>query len=42
MNEAAMSQILNQSQFQLSAAAAQTSAQRSMFVPQNISIRRAK
>jgi hypothetical protein len=44
-NQAAMSQIinqLNQSQFQLSAAAAQTSAQRSLFVPQTATMRRAK
>jgi hypothetical protein len=45
LNQAAMSQImtqLNQRQFQLSAAAAQTSAQRPIFVPETISIRRAK
>ncbi len=47
LNQAAMSQIitqLNQRQFQLSVTAAQarTSAQRSVFVPQNISIKRAK
>jgi hypothetical protein len=44
-NQAAMSQIinqLNQSQLQLSAAAAQTSAQRPLFVPQITTIRRAK
>jgi hypothetical protein len=40
-----MSQIinqLNQVQFQLSGAAAQTSAQRSVFVPQTVNIRHAK
>jgi hypothetical protein len=47
LNQAAMSQIinqLNQRQFQLSVTAAQarTSAQRSVFVPQKISIQRAK
>ena len=45
LNQAAMSQIinqLNQSQVQLSAAAAQTSAQRPLFVPQIMTIRRAK
>jgi len=45
LNQAAMSQIinqLNQRQFQLSVAAAQTSARRSVFVPQTITIRRAK
>jgi hypothetical protein len=45
LNQAAMSQImsqLNQRQFQLSAAAAQTSAQRPIFVPETISMRRAK
>jgi hypothetical protein len=45
LNQAAMSQIinqLNQSKLQLRAAAAETSAQRSMFEPQTISIRRAK
>jgi hypothetical protein len=45
-NQAAMSQIinqLNQSQFQLSAATAQNSAQRSaLFVPQTTTVRRAK
>jgi hypothetical protein len=44
-NQATMSQIinqLNQRQFQLSAAAAQNSAQRSIFVPRAITIRRAK
>jgi phage-related tail protein len=44
-NQAAMSQIinqLNQSQVQLSAAAAQTSAQRSLFVSQTATMRRAK
>jgi hypothetical protein len=45
LNQAAMSQVinqLNQSQFQVSAAAAQTSAQRSLSVPQTTTIRRAK
>jgi len=47
LNQAAMSQIinqLNQRQFQLSVTAAQarTSAQRSVFVPQKITIKRAK
>jgi hypothetical protein len=45
LNQTAMSQIinqLNQSQFQLSAAAAQTAAQRSVFMPQTTTIRRAK
>jgi hypothetical protein len=45
LNQATMSQIinqLNQRQFQLSAAAAQASAQRSVFVPQITTIRRAK
>jgi hypothetical protein len=45
LNQTAMSQIinqLNQGQFQLSAAAAQASAQRSVFVPRTITIRRAK
>ena len=40
-----MSQIinqLNQRQFQLSVAAAQASAQRTVFVPQTITIKRAK
>ena len=40
-----MSQIINQideSQFQLNAAAAQTSAQRSVFAPQTLTIGRAK
>ena len=40
-----MSQImnqLNQRKFQLSAAAAQTSAERPIFVPETISMRRAK
>jgi hypothetical protein len=43
-NQAAMSQIINQlnQKFQLSAAAAQTSAQRSLFVPQTATMRRAK
>ena len=44
-SQATMSQIiseLNQRQFQLSVAAAQTSAQRSVFVPQITTIRRAK
>jgi hypothetical protein len=45
LNQAAMSQIinqLNQRQFQLSAAAAQTSAQRPVFVPQITTVGRAK
>jgi len=45
LNQAAMSQIinqLNQSQFQLNAAAAQTSAQRPLFVPRTTTMRRAK
>ena len=45
LNQVAMSQImnqLNQRQFQLSAVAAQTSAQRPIFVPETISMRRAK
>ena len=45
LNEADMSQIINQideSQFQLNAAAAQTSAQRSVFAPQTLTIGRAK
>jgi hypothetical protein len=45
LNQTAMSQIinqLNQRQFQLSAAAAQTSAQRSVFGPRTITIRRGK
>ena len=45
LNQTAMSQIinqLNQRQFQLSAAAAQTSTQRPVFVPQTITIKRAK
>ncbi len=40
-----MSQIinqLNQRQFQLNLAAAQTSAQRPIFVPQTITVKRAK
>jgi hypothetical protein len=40
-----MSQIinqLNQRQFQLSVAAAQTRAQRTVFVPQKITVKRAK
>ena len=40
-----MSQIinqLNQRQFQLSVAAARTSAQRAVFVPQKITVKRAK
>jgi hypothetical protein len=45
LNQAAMSQIisqLNQRQFQLSVAAAQSSAQRTVFVPQKITVKRAK
>jgi hypothetical protein len=45
LNQAVMSQIisqLNQRQFQLSVAAAQTSAQRTVFVPQKITVKRAK
>ena len=45
LNQGAMSQIinqLNQSQFRLSAAAAQTSTQRPVFVPQITTLRRAK
>ena len=45
LNQTAMSQIinqLNQRQFQLSAATAQTSAQRPVFVPQTVTIGRAK
>jgi hypothetical protein len=45
LNQAAMSQIinqLNQRQFQLSVAAAQTGVQRPIFVPQTVTIRRAK
>ena len=45
MNQAAMSQIitqLNQRQYQLSVAAAQSAVQRPIFVPQTISIKRAK
>ena len=45
LNQTAMSQIinqLNQRQFQLSASAAQTSAQRPVFMPQTITIRRGK
>jgi hypothetical protein len=45
LNQAAMSQIinqLNQRQFQLSVAAAQTRAQRTVFVPQKITVKRAK
>jgi hypothetical protein len=45
LNQTAISQIinqLNQRQFQLSAAAAQTSAQRPMFVPRFTTISRAK
>ncbi len=45
LNQAAMSQIinqLNQRQFQLSVAAAQSSVQRPIFVPQTISVKRAK
>ena len=45
LNEADMSQIINQideSHFQLNAAAAQTSAQRSVFAPQTLTIGHAK
>jgi hypothetical protein len=45
LNQAAMSQIinqLNQRQFQLSVAAAQTAVQRPIFVPQTVTVRRAK
>ena len=45
MNQAAMSQIitqLNQRQFQLGVAAAQTAVQRPIFVPRAISVKRAK
>jgi hypothetical protein len=45
MNQAAMSQIitqLNQRQFQLSVAAAQSAVQRPIFVPRTISVKRAK
>jgi hypothetical protein len=45
LGQAAMSQIiseLNQRQFQLSVAATQTSAQRSVFVPQTVTRSRAK
>ena len=45
LNQANMSQIINQideSHFQLNAAAAQTSAQRSVFEPQTLTIGRAK
>jgi hypothetical protein len=45
LNQTAISQIINQldqRQFQLSVAAAQTSAQRSLFVPRITSIGRAK
>ena len=45
LNQAAMSQIinqLNQRQFQLSVAAAQTAVQRPIFVPQPVTVRRAK
>jgi hypothetical protein len=45
MNQAAMSQIinqLNQRQFQLSVAAAQSAVQRPIFVPRAISVQRAK
>jgi hypothetical protein len=45
MNQAAMSQIitqLNQRQYQLSVAAAQSAVQRPIFVPQTISVKRAK
>jgi hypothetical protein len=45
LNQAAMSQIitqLNQRQFQLSVAAAQTTVQRPIFIPRTISVKRAK
>jgi hypothetical protein len=45
LNQAAMSQIinqLNQRQFQLSVAAAQTAVQRPIFVPQRITVKGAK
>jgi hypothetical protein len=45
LNQAAMSQIinqLNQRQFQLSVAAAQSAVQRPIFVPRTISVQRAK
>jgi hypothetical protein len=45
LNQAAMNQIinqLNQRQFQLSVAAAQTAVQRPIFVPQTITVKRAK
>jgi hypothetical protein len=45
LNQAAMSQIinqLNQRQFQLSVAAAQSSVRRTVFVPQTIIVKRAK
>jgi hypothetical protein len=45
LNQAAISQIinqLNQRQFQLSVATAQTTVQRPIFVPQTITVRRAK
>ena len=45
LNQAAMSQIitqLNQRQFQLSVAAAQSAVQRPIFVPRTISVKRAK
>jgi hypothetical protein len=45
LNQASMSQIinqLNQRQFQLSVAAAQASAQRTVFVPRTINVKRAK
>jgi hypothetical protein len=45
LNQAAMSQIitqLNQRQFQLSVAAAQSAVQRPIFVPRAISVKRAK
>ena len=45
LNQASMSQIinqLNQRQIQLSVAAAQTAAQRPVFLPQTITVKRAK
>jgi hypothetical protein len=45
LNQASMGRIidqLNQRQFQLSVAAAQTSAQRRVFVPQTITVKRAR
>ena len=45
LNQATMSQIinqLNQRQFQLSVAGAQTSPQRTLFLPQKITVKRGK